>query len=104
MKNIVRSSVLVILSVVTSGVNAAWYTGTINRIQVGYDNRIIVYLDSDSEHECGSKRVDFSDTTSPGLKMVYAALLSYEAQNKAVQFAIENCSGVYGLFRIIEST
>jgi len=103
MKNTIRSSILIILSIVTTGVNADWYTGTINRIQVGYDKQLIVYLDSDNEHECGSKRVDFFDTSAPGFKLVFAALLSYEAQNKSVQFAIEDCSGVNGLFRIIES-
>jgi hypothetical protein len=82
--------------------HADWFTGTINRMQIGVDNHLVVYVDALTNHQCGSKRLDFAGTTPDSLKFVYAALLSWEAQGKTVQFAITNCNGAYGLFSYVE--
>lgn len=96
------ASVLLGIALVGSQAHAAWFVGTINRIQIGVDNNLIVYVNAPTDHECGSKRLVFSDPNAAGFKAVYAALLSWEAQGKSVQFAIISCSGTGGVFSYVE--
>jgi len=91
-----------VLLIVSSVANAAWFVGTINRIQIGYDNHLEVYVDSATNHECGSFRLDFVDSNAAGYKYVYAALLAWEAQGKKVQFAVTSCSGTAAVFSYVE--
>ena len=88
----------------SSAANAAWYTGPISKIQIAPDSSFTVYLDAAGINECGSKTVRFTNTSAASLKMVFAALLAYEAQEIPVQFSIISCSGSIGVFEYIEST
>jgi hypothetical protein len=91
-----------VMLMMTSIANAAWFVGTINRIQMGSDSHLVVYVDAPAAHECGSYRLDFSDSNAPGFKYVYAALLAWQAQEKKIQFAIIQCSGTNGVFSHVE--
>ena len=62
----------------------------------------VVYLNADSNNECGSKTVRFTNTSAASLKMVFAALLAYDAQGLPVQFSIASCSGSSGVFEYID--
>lgn len=96
------ASVTVGCVLLASPAEAAWYTGMINRIQIGADNILVLYIDAPSNHECGSKKISFSDGNAAGFKAVYGALLSWEAQGKSVQFSIVSCSGTVGVFSHVE--
>lgn len=96
---------LMLLMPFTAGADTGWYTLTINRIQVGYDERIKVF--TNEPHGCnGGYQLNYDGSTGTelGRKMIYSALLAYEAQGKKVQFGIESCSGDVGIFNVIEST
>jgi hypothetical protein len=85
-----------------SQAHAEWFTGTINRMQMGVDNHLVVYVDAAANHSCGSLRLDYAGANLDSLKLVYSSLLSWEAQGKRVQFAITSCSGTNGLFSYVE--
>lgn len=81
---------------------SAWFFAEIDRIQVAPNGAIDVYTHSGVNHECGSNRMTFIDPNAVGARMIYAALLSYEAQREPVQFLIMSCSGTTGIFANIE--
>lgn len=82
---------------------SAWFSAEIDRIQVAPNGAIDVYTHSGINNECGSNRMTFIDPNAVGARMIYAALLSYEAQREPVQFLIMSCSGTTGIFANIES-
>jgi hypothetical protein len=86
----------------TSPAHAAWFTARIDRILISPAGGFSVYFPTGTNHECGSNRVDFSDPNGAGAKLIFAALLAYEAQKAFVQFAIQSCSGTVGIFSYIE--
>jgi hypothetical protein len=88
----------------TSSADAAWYTGTIYKIQIAPNGSFTVYLEAAADNECGSTHVRFANTNAASLKMVFAAVLVYEAQAIPVQFSIQSCRGNFGVFEYIEST
>ena len=71
---------------------AAWHSGTINRIQTDSAGSLIVYIDSTVNHECGGNRVQYSAPNTQAMRTTLAALLAWEAQAKVVQFLISSCS------------
>ena len=100
MKRLIHIAVLTLFGIGTA--NAAWYTGKIDRMQVTPAGGLIVYVQANAPHECGSYQIIFSDPNAAGLKMIFAALLTYEAQKDPVQFLITSCSGNVGIFQNIE--
>lgn len=97
-----RLGLTVLAALVSPLAHADWFTGTINRIQIGADNHLVVYVDAPTNHQCGSNRLDYSDSNAAGFKNVYAALLAWEAQEKRVQFSITGCNGAAGIFSYVE--
>lgn len=97
-------AIAVVLALVTSHANAAWYTGTVYKIQVAPDGSFTAYLQASGNNECGGTSVRFTNTAATSHRMVFAALLAYEAQETPVQFSIQSCAGTVGIFEYIEST
>ena len=96
-------TVLAALTLYITPASAAWFTGRIDRINIGPTGVFSVYFIAGANHECGSNRVDFYDPNAAGAKSILAALLAYEAQKTLVQVAIQSCSGTTGIFSAIES-
>lgn len=101
MKKLIYAAVLFALA---GNANAAWFTAQIDRMQITPGGQLDVYFKDGSIHQCGSNRVRFVDTTLPGFKYIFAALLSYEAQKDSVQFLIMTCEGTTGVFHNIEGS
>jgi len=79
-----------------------WHASTIDRIQLGWDERIYIYLDNN--HNCLSKGSDliFYEPTAEGRQMILSALLANDA-SKEVNFRIDSCHEtaggvIYGYF------
>jgi len=83
---------------------SGWYTGPIDRIQLDVAGSVILFVSLASNHECGSKVVQISDTSTAAAKTMIAALLSYEAQKDSVQFFVNSCTGTTGNITKIESS
>lgn len=87
-----------------SAIAANWFTAKIDRINIAPSTGDIhVYFSAGVIHECGSNHLMFYDPSAPGAKMIFAALLAYEAQKEDVQFLVTSCSGTTGIFSNIES-
>tara|TARA_B110000967_G_C18611808_1_gene424358 strand:- start:151 stop:504 length:354 start_codon:yes stop_codon:yes gene_type:complete len=79
-----------------------WHASTIDRIQLGWDERIYIYLDNN--HNCLGKGSDliFYHPTARGRQMILSALLANDA-SKEVNFRIDSCHEtgggvIYGYF------
>jgi len=81
---------------------SGWYTGTINRIQTNEDGTVFLYVNGPAS-ECGANDMIMNDTSSPGGKLIYSSLLTYQALKMKVQFFITRCDGTSGVFTKIES-
>tara|TARA_S200000501_G_C20793352_1_gene730570 strand:- start:62 stop:421 length:360 start_codon:yes stop_codon:yes gene_type:complete len=67
-----------------------WHTSTVDRVQVGWDERIYVYLDKN--HDClgeGSNLI-FYQPTAKGRQMVLSVLLE-NGGSKEISFRIDSC-------------
>jgi len=102
MKHLFRIASFLLLGIGTA--NANWYTGKIDRMQVSPAGALIIYVQANAPHECGSYQIVFSNPGAAGFKYIFAALLSYEAQKDSVQFLITSCSGNAGIFENIEGS
>lgn len=83
-----------------------WHSSTINRIQIGWDERIYIYLNK--KHKCYEKGSDliFYHPEAKGRQMVLSALLATES-SREVNFRIDSCqitgNGlIYGFFDKME--
>jgi len=80
---------------------AGWYSGSIKNVELTSLGEILLFLDAPSNHECGSKRVDYvTPNDAPG-RSILAALLAWQAQGKGVRVYIASCSGSIGFFSTI---
>jgi hypothetical protein len=80
---------------------ASWYSGPIEHIELTSLGEILLFLNASTNHECGSKRVDYvTPNDAPG-RSILAALLSWQAQGKTVSVHITSCSGTVGLFSTV---
>ena len=85
-----------------------WHSSTINRIQLGWDKRIYVFIDE--PHKCSSNSdLLIYQHGAKGREMILSALLSYESSRRPVSFRIDSCNKtdgdvMYGLFDKMEST
>jgi hypothetical protein len=80
---------------------AGWYSGSIKNVELTSLGEILLFLEAPSNHECGSKRVDYvTPNDAPGRSML-AALLAWQAQGKGVRVYIASCNGSIGLFNTI---
>lgn len=104
MKKILAGLIAFCIGMGSTAAHAAWYNGTINRIQFDQSGYFIVNIDAASNNECGSKQVLFGNTSSIGYKNLIAALLAWEAQHKLIQFLIGSCSGTVGILTTVEDT
>ena len=100
-------SVAIVAASLLSPARAAvpgWFFAEIDRMQVTPSGGLSVYFHGGVDAGCGSNHIDYAGGgTADGLRMIYAALLTYEAQHEPVQFLITSCSGSTGLFANIES-
>ena len=89
-----------------NGNKGFWHTSKIDRIQLGWDKRIYVFLKENSK--CESDHIFYHPKILIGREMILTALLKYEEQNRTISFRIDECksttSGVkYGVFDKIEA-
>ena len=85
---------------------AFWHSSTINRIQLGWDKRIYVFLNKPIK--CDSDHIFYHPDITIGREMMLMALLKYEEQKRVISFRIDECrvtgGGVnYGVFDKIEA-
>ena len=81
-----------------SATAASWYTGEIATIQLNQNGSIMVWATGSNNNECGSTRMDYVLSNESTGKSILAALLSWQAQRRAVMFQIETCDGARGIF------
>ena len=80
---------------------AGWYSGSIKNVELTSLGEILLFLEAPSNHECGSKRVDYvTPNDAPG-RSILAALLAWQAQGKGVRVYIASCDGTIGKFNTI---
>jgi len=89
-----------------SGSEGFWHTSKINRIQLGWDKRIYIFLND--TNKCGSDLIWYHPDIKIGREMILSALLKYEEQGRQVSFRIDECKVTknnvrYGLFDKMES-
>jgi hypothetical protein len=80
---------------------AGWYAGPIDHVELTSLGEILLFLKGPTNHECGSKRVDYvTQNDGPG-RSILAALLAWQAQGKSVNVYIASCSGTVGIFNTV---
>jgi hypothetical protein len=83
---------------------AGWYVGEIQTVQLNQNGGIFVWLTAASgNNECGSTRVDYVLNNESTGKSILAALLSWQAQNRAASFYIDNCEAGRGKFTDVKN-
>jgi len=65
------------------------HDATITKITTYANGGIYIYVDA--PHQCGSNMIGVLNSTETGFKMIYSALLSYEAQGKKIRFGLSEC-------------
>ena len=88
MKKILLASLLYCVS---HNAFAGWHYDSLLGVNV-YENGGITITVS-TEHECGSQVITLSNPTSEYADRILSVLLSHQAQNKPINFAIQSCSG-----------
>jgi hypothetical protein len=83
-----------------------WHESKVDRIQLGWDERIYVYLDKN--HNCLGEGSDliFYEPTAKGREMILSALLN-NGGSKEINFRIDSCHStengvIFGYFDKIE--
>jgi hypothetical protein len=83
-----------------------WHTSKVDRIQLGWDERIYVYLNK--KHKCLGEGSDliFYEPTAKGREMILSALLS-NGGFKEISFRIDSCHStengvIFGYFDKLE--
>ena len=80
---------------------AGWYSAPIDHVELTSLGEILLFLKGTSNHECGSKRVDYvTPNDAPG-RSILAALLAWQAQGKSVNVYITSCNGTVGIFNTV---
>ena len=90
-----------------SGNIGFWHTDKINKIQLGWDKRIYIYVNNTTK--CGSDLIWYHHDIKIGREMILMALLNYEDKGRQVSFRIDECGVTknnvrYGLFDKIEAS
>lgn len=86
-----------------SATAAGWYTGEIATIQLNQNGGIFVWVTGSNNNECGSTRMDYVFSNESTGKSILAALLSWQAQGRAVMFYIETCFAARGIFTDVKN-
>lgn len=79
---------------------AGWYSGTIEQVEITSSGEVMAFLQAPSNHECGTKRVDYISPGDANSKNFLAALLAWQAQGKPVRVYIASCDGTTGIFTV----
>jgi hypothetical protein len=85
----------------TSTEAASWYSAPIDHIELTSTGDIILFLKGSTNHECGSKRIDYVNANDAPGRSILAALLAWQAQGKSVNAYIASCSGTTGVFTTV---
>jgi len=97
---VIGAAVLVLMSMKPAEA-AGWYAGPIDHVELTSLGEILLFLKGPTNHECGSKRVDYiTQNDGPG-RSILAALLAWQAQGKSVNVYIASCSGTVGIFNTV---